>query len=49
MARLTEHAVALGKAGARNRWAGVSDADRRRTMERVRAAKKHKGAPRGQS
>lgn len=49
MARLTEHAVALGKVGAKNRWAGVSDAERRRTMQRVRAAKKRKGAPRGQA
>jgi hypothetical protein len=37
--RLTEHAVALGKAGAKKRWDGIASAERKRVMESVRAAK----------
>ncbi len=39
--RLTEHAVALGRAGARERWKSVSVAERKEIMARVRAAKEH--------
>jgi predicted Fe-S protein YdhL (DUF1289 family) len=42
--RLTEHAIALGSAGARKRWEGVSDAERKRIMADVRAAKKRREA-----
>jgi predicted Fe-S protein YdhL (DUF1289 family) len=42
MARLTEHAAALGKQGAKKKWEGVSDSERRRIMELVRAAKQRK-------
>lgn len=42
MARLTEHAVALGKHGAKMRWNNVDDAERQRIMSLVRAAKKRK-------
>jgi hypothetical protein len=40
--RLTEHAVALGKHGAKRRWQGTSAAERKRIMQLVRAAKKRK-------
>lgn len=42
MARLSKHAAALGKAGAKKKWDGVKDSERRRIMEIVRAAKKRK-------
>ena len=40
--RLTEHAVALGKHGGKRKWAGVDDAEKKRIMSLVRAAKKHR-------
>lgn len=42
MARLTEHAVALGKHGAKRKWEGVEPAERQRIMALVRSAKKRK-------
>jgi len=40
--RLTEHAVALGKEGAKSKWKGMNDAERKEIMKRVRAAKKRR-------
>ena len=38
--RLTEHATALGRVGAKSRWSGTTEAERKRIMSLVRAAKK---------
>jgi hypothetical protein len=40
--RLTEHAAVLGKQGAKKKWEGMKDADRKRVMALVRSAKKRK-------
>jgi hypothetical protein len=40
--RLTEHATALGRHGAKRRWQDTSAAERKRIMALVRAAKKRK-------
>jgi hypothetical protein len=42
MARLTEHAAALGKHGAKRKWEGTDESERKRIMALVRAAKKNK-------
>ena len=46
MARLTQHAAALGRAGAKTRWSAATPEERKRIMARVRAAKKRKGSRR---
>ena len=38
--RLSEHAAVLGKAGARKRWEGTSDSERKKIMALVRAGKR---------
>ena len=40
--RLTEHAVALGNHGAKKKWEGVDDTERKKIMALVRSAKKNK-------
>ena len=42
MARLTEHAAALGKHGAKQKWSGTTGEERKKIMSLVRAAKKRK-------
>jgi len=44
--RLTEHGAALGRAGGGKRWQGVPDAERKRIMAIVRAAKAQKATRR---
>jgi hypothetical protein len=42
MARLTEHAAALGKYGAKQKWSGTTGEERKKIMALVRDAKKRK-------
>lgn len=39
MARLRQHAATLGRAGAKKKWDGAGDEERKRLMALVRAAK----------
>lgn len=42
MAGLSEHASAMGKHGAKKKWEGMKDTERKKIMELVRAAKKRR-------